>query len=74
MKEEFQEDIDKNKLEPLLLPLRKVRKKINREWMKQKMLDLYFSSPQKIQYLLSKYVIKAIVNKKHSKLKDLIKH
>lgn len=74
MKEEQVEDVDKNKLSPLLVPFQRVRNEINRNWLKQKLLDLYFACPQKVQYALSKYVIKAIVNKKHSKLKDLIKH
>ena len=74
MKEEMQVEEEKKIYRPLLVPLRKVRGKINREWLKQKLLDLYFSCPEKVQYALSRYVIKAIVNKKHSKLKDLIKH
>lgn len=48
--------------------------KIGLENFKKNLYKLYFASPPKIQFLLAKYGVKAIVNKKKEEIEELIRH
>lgn len=44
------------------------------EFVKKNLIKLYFASPTKIQFLLARYGVKAVVNKNKGELEELIRH
>lgn len=44
------------------------------EFIKKKLLKLYLKSPSKVQYVLSRYFIKSVLNKKAKDLEEIIRH
>jgi hypothetical protein len=44
------------------------------EFVKKNLIKLYFASPPKIQFLLARYGVKAVMNKNKEELEDLIRH
>lgn len=51
-----------------------IREKIADTWLREKLLKLYLKSPHKIQYLLARYGIRMVVNKKRSELQEFMRH
>jgi hypothetical protein len=44
------------------------------EFVKKNLIKLYFASPPKIQFLLARYGVKAVMNKNKEELEELIRH
>lgn len=45
-----------------------------KELVKKNLIKLYFASPPKIQFLLARYGVKAVMNKNKEELEELIRH
>lgn len=44
------------------------------ELVKKNLTKLYFASPPKIQFLLARYGVKAVMNKNKEEMEELIRH
>jgi len=44
------------------------------DFVKKNLIKLYFASPTKIQFLLARYGVKAVMNKNKEELEELIRH
>lgn len=66
MKEEALDFIKEN--------VKKVKDKVDLSIVKNSLIKLYFASPPKIQFLLARYGVKAIVNKNKEELEEIIRH
>jgi hypothetical protein len=44
------------------------------EIVKRNLTKLYFASPPKIQFLLARYGVKAVMNKNKEELEEVIRH
>lgn len=44
------------------------------ELVKKNLIKLYFASPPKIQFLLARYGVKAVMNKNKEDLEEVIRH
>jgi hypothetical protein len=51
-----------------------IREKIADTWLKEQLIKLYLKSPHKVQYLLARYGVKFLVNKKRSELQEFMRH
>jgi hypothetical protein len=61
--------------------MRKVNKSVhqfssqlNKEKLKDELVKIYFACPPKVQFVLAKYVMQAILNKKQRQNEELIRH
>ncbi len=44
------------------------------DFVKKKLIKLYFASPPKVQFLLARYGVKAVMNKNKEDMEELIRH
>lgn len=47
---------------------------VNKDKLKDELIKLYFSCPPKVQFVLAKYVMHAVLNKKQRQNEELIRH
>jgi hypothetical protein len=50
-----------------------IREKIADTWLKEKLIKLYLKSPHKVQYLLAKYGVHVLINKKRSEIEEFMR-
>ena len=51
-----------------------LREKIAPTWMREQLARLYLKSPHKVQYLLARYGIRMVVNKKKGEIQEFMRH
>lgn len=51
-----------------------VRQKIAPTWAREQAVKLYLKSPHKLQYLLARYGIRLVVNKKRAEIQEFMRH
>ncbi len=51
-----------------------IREKIADTWLREKLIKLYLKSPHKVQYMLARYGIRMVVNKKRSEMQEFMRH
>ncbi len=51
-----------------------IRERVADTWLKEKLIKLYLRSPHKVQYLLARYGIRVLVNKKRAELQEFMRH
>jgi hypothetical protein len=51
-----------------------IRDKVADTWLRENLIKLYLKSPHKVQYLLARYGIRMLVNKKRAELQEFMRH
>ncbi len=51
-----------------------IREKIADTWLREKLIKLYLKSPHKVQYMLARYGIRMVVNKKRAEIQEFMRH
>lgn len=51
-----------------------IRERVADTWLKDKIIKLYLKSPHKVQYLLARYGIRMVVNKKRAEMQEFMRH
>jgi hypothetical protein len=51
-----------------------LRERIAPTWVREQLVKLYLKSPHKLQYLLARYGIRFVVNKKRSEMQEFMRH
>jgi hypothetical protein len=51
-----------------------LREKIAPTWAKEQAVKLYLRLPHKLQYLLARYGIRLVVNKKRAEMQEFMRH
>lgn len=51
-----------------------VQEKLGPTWTREKLVKLYLKCPHKVQYLLARYGIRLVVNKKRAEMMEFMRH
>ena len=54
--------------------IHRLTSELEKDKIKDILLNIYLNSPPKLQFVLAKYVMKAILNKKQRHTEELIRH